>query len=118
MLPSPEIILLKFLPTAPRRRRLRQRLEEQIAALAQRNVENLRWAILRGLNETFRHFGVQLDDRLSDALDVTDGAIKAALEQRRARADAAAAELARLRRLADRLDALQSEFDGLPASVR
>jgi GTP-binding protein EngB required for normal cell division len=110
LIPSPETLLLRLLPPAARQGRLRRRLEEQIATLAQRNVENLRWAILRGLNETFRRFGAQQDLCLSDALVVTEEAISSALERRRARADEAAAELARLRGIAERLEALRAEL--------
>lgn len=110
LIPSPETVLLRILPRAARERRLRRRLNEQIAALAQRNVENLRWAILRGLNEAFRHYGTQIDDRLSETRVVTEGAINSVLEQRRTRADSASAEFVRLRRVADRLEALRSEL--------
>ena len=114
LIPSPETLLLRLLPHAARQTRLRRRLQAQIAALAQRNVENLRWAILRGLNETFRRFGTQVDDRLSDALVVTEGAINAALQRRRGRADETAAELAHWRAITDRLNKLRFELGETP----
>jgi hypothetical protein len=112
LIPSPATLMHRLLPPAARQARLRQQLEDQIAALAQRNVENLRWSIRRGLDETFRRFTAQQDEHLTDAIAVTEGAIRSTLEQRRARADAAADELARWRDAVDRLQRFRGELIG------
>jgi hypothetical protein len=111
LIPSTSSLLTKLLPSSARQDCLRARLEEQVDALVRRNVENLRWAALRGLNETFRRASAQLDQRLADALAVTQGAITAALERRQAHADQAAEELERSRMVLERLTALGAELD-------
>ncbi len=114
LIPNPAALMLRLLPEAARRARLRSQLEEQIAALTQRNVENLRWAIRRGLDETFRRFSVQQDDHLANAVAVTKGVIESALKQRHAQADAAAGDLIHWRDAADRLAQLRCELAELP----
>ncbi|MGB9475739.1 MAG: dynamin family protein, partial [Candidatus Udaeobacter sp.] len=81
--PIPPGAFDRFLPAPVRTRRMRQRLLEEIDAVVIRNVENLRWATRQNLEDTFRRFGAELDDRLSMSLDATRGAMKKALEQRR-----------------------------------
>lgn len=115
--PSPASFLTRLLPGGPKERRLRQRLEAEIAGLVQRNVENLRWATLRGLNETFRRFAGRLDEHLVEALSVTQGVIGAALDRRRSHADETEAKLARLQALHDRLDGCRTELGDQSAGV-
>jgi hypothetical protein len=55
--------------------RLRRRLVEEIEAALVRNVENLRWATRQNLEDTFRRFGADLDERLSLSLVATRGAM-------------------------------------------
>lgn len=75
------------LPEAMRRKRMRKRLLEEIEAVVIRNVENLRWATRQNLEDTFRRFGAELDERLALSLDATRGAMKKALEQRKQHAE-------------------------------
>jgi GTP-binding protein EngB required for normal cell division len=110
LMPSPAAFLTRLLPAGPRERRLRKRLEGEIVSLVQRNVENLRWATLRGLTETFRRFAVQLDENLAEAFDATQGVIGAALDRRQSHADETEAELARLQALYHRLEHCRAEL--------
>jgi hypothetical protein len=91
--------------------RIRRRLGQEIERLVQRNVENLRWATLRGLNETFRRFGAQLDQRLAQSLAVTQGVIEAALERRQARAGEIEPELVHLRGWLRRMECCRRAFE-------
>ena len=72
-----------FLPAPMRRRRMRKRLLEEVDAVVVRNVENLRWATRQNLEDTFRRFGAELDERLAMSLAATRGAMQKALEQRK-----------------------------------
>jgi hypothetical protein len=84
------------LPVAARRARVRARLVWQADQLVIRNAENLRWAILRGLDETFRSAAAQLEERLDDAIAATRGVIKQVLVRRQDRSFAARPEIERL----------------------
>jgi hypothetical protein len=62
---------------------MRKRLLDEIDAVVIRNVENLRWATRQNLEDTFRRFGAELDERLAMSLAATRGAMHKALEQRK-----------------------------------
>jgi hypothetical protein len=83
----------KFLPASMRRKRVRQRLIKEIELVLIRNVENLRWATIQNLEDAFRHFGSELDERLTLSLAATRGAMKAALDRRKRQAEAIQAEI-------------------------
>jgi len=76
-----------LLPTLIRKVRMRKRLLDEIDAVVVRNVENLRWATRQNLEDTFRRFSAELDERLSMSLDATRGAMQKALEQRKQHAE-------------------------------
>lgn len=83
----PEGLVDHLLPFALRQRRLRKRLTEDIETLVVRNVENIRWATLRNLDDAFRHFSSTLDERLKETAEATRGAMRVA-HQRRAQDEA------------------------------
>ncbi len=107
VMPSPDTLVLWFLPPKLRQQRLRRELEAEIAALVQHNVENLRWSTLRGVNETFRRFSAQLDARLVEVLRVTQGVITQAIERRRSESGQAAVELQQVHGFAETLAQLR-----------
>jgi GTP-binding protein EngB required for normal cell division len=84
--PIPPGAFDQFLPAGMRKARTRKRLLEEIDAVVIRNVENLRWATRQNLEDTFRRFAAELDERLAMSLDATRGAMRKALEQRKAHA--------------------------------
>lgn len=96
LIPDFSRMIDRFALAALRRRRRRSRLVEQANELIIRNAESLRWAILRGLDETFRAATAQLEERLGDAVAATKGVIEDALERRRDRSCASAVLLERL----------------------
>ena len=97
--------LNRFLPISARRTRLAGRLMAEAEVLVTRNVEKLRWAMMRKLDDAFRRFGAELDERMAMALATTKGAMVAALERRRQVADRIGPEIE------DRLGALRKLND-------
>jgi hypothetical protein len=79
--PIPPGTFDRLLPARMRERAVRKRLLEEIDAVVIRNVENLRWATRQNLEDSFRRFGAELDERLAMSLDATRGAMRKALEQ-------------------------------------
>lgn len=77
----------RFSSAATVKARALARIAEQLQALVIENVENLRWPIFQSLDQTFLHFGSDLDDRLKETIAATHGAMKATLDCRRSRAD-------------------------------
>lgn len=92
----PEEALDKLLPTTIRISRLKKRLSRQIDTLARHNVENLRWATLQNLNDAFKRFGLNLDQRFQETIAATHGAIQAAYLKRKEREAAIVEDVARL----------------------
>jgi hypothetical protein len=77
-----------------------------------RNAENLRWAIVRGLDETFRKATARFEQRLDDAMRATRGVIEDALARRRDQTFAAEPEVDRLNRVIASLAAARDELAG------
>lgn len=108
LIPSPIGLLRRALPGSMRQRYLRQALEQELDGLVLRNVEGLRWATLRGLDDTFRRFATQLDERLAEAIVTTQGSIRQVLKRRRDHAGETTSELSRLSALESKLGAVIS----------
>jgi len=98
----------RLLPASPRKARLRAQLQEQAGELVQRNVENLRWATLQGLDNTFRRFTTMLEERLTSAIESTQGAVKAATTTRSTVSNRADAQLAALREISGTLATIRA----------
>jgi hypothetical protein len=96
LIPDISRMIDRFLPLAIRRRGRRARIVEETNELILRNAENLRWAILRGLDENFRAAATQLEAILHDAITATKGVIEDALTRRRDSSFATELELTRL----------------------
>jgi hypothetical protein len=62
-----------FLPTSVRKARVRKRLIQEIDALVKRNVENLRWATRKNVEDAFRRFGRTLEESLTSNIEATRG---------------------------------------------
>jgi hypothetical protein len=77
-----------------------------------RNAENLRWAILRGVDETFRAALVHFEARLADAIGTTKGVIEDALARRRDQSFGLNETLDRLSRSTDALTQVEKALAG------
>jgi len=101
--PIPPGAFDRFLPAPMHKRRMRQRLLEEIDAVVIRNMENLRWATRQNLEDTFRRFGAELDERLAMSLAATRGAMQKALEQRKQHSEQVDPEIATKHKALSRL---------------
>lgn len=105
----------RFLPPLLRRARLRARLISQTEESVLRNAENLRWAILRGLDEMFRKATPRFEQRLDDVIRATRGVIDDALARRRDRSFAVEPEIERLKHAGAALTALREGLLDAPS---
>jgi len=108
LLPDTSGLIDFIMPHQVRRRR--GRVLRQLDELILRNAENLRWAILRGIDETLRKACLKFEAHLDDAIATTDGIVREALERRQTNSSAVGDELARLRKKLDLLSNLQKQF--------
>jgi GTP-binding protein EngB required for normal cell division len=112
LIPDPSRLIDRLLPRRLRRSRLRARMIQQAEDLTVRNGENLRWAIVRGLDETFRRAAAQFDERLDETIAVTRNIITDALARRRDQSFAVKPELDHLAAAEASLASLQEELQG------
>lgn len=117
-IPDPSRLIDRLLPASVHRSRLRARMIEQAQELIIRNAENLRWAILRGLDDTFRKAIARFEERLDEAIVATRGVIKDTLTRRGDQAFAVQPELDRLAAARAQLAALEAELRGDAAQAQ
>jgi GTP-binding protein EngB required for normal cell division len=110
LIPDPGRLIDRLLTKSSRARRLRSRLISEANELIIRNAENLRWAILRGVDETFRRAGRTFEERLDDAIVATRGVIDEALVRRRGQSAVVDCDLNRLNCARSQLAKLQEEL--------
>ncbi len=110
LIPNPSRLIDRVLPARLRRTRLRARMIRQADELIIRNAENLRWAILRGLDETFRKATTRFEERLDETIRATRDVIKDALARRKNQAFAVQPELERLAGATASLAGLREEL--------
>jgi hypothetical protein len=91
----------------------------QIEELALRNAENLRWAILRGIDETLRRASGTLEERLDDAVNATRGVIREVVVRREDSSFNISPDLLRLNRAVEMLSAIRDEIaESTPVPTR
>jgi GTPase Era involved in 16S rRNA processing len=112
LLPDASGLIDRIVPDHVRMRRRRTRILRRADELILRNAENLRWAILRGIDETFRRASVRFEERLDNAIATTNGIVQEALDRRRTSGIAASDELDRLQKKGDLLSELRKRFCG------
>ncbi len=71
----------KFFTQKYRRKRTVKRLRDEGLKLLNQNVEQINWALRRGLDESFRQFGVELSEQLEKTITATRKAMEVALSQ-------------------------------------
>jgi len=111
-MPRPEHLLDAILPPGVKRARARGRHLAQLDELITRNVENLRWAIRRSLDDAFRGAATRLEHRLDEATAATQDAIHSALEQKRNQSGETAPEIEKLRRRSNVIGLIRREIEG------
>jgi ribosome biogenesis GTPase A len=103
-----------LLTTRMRRRHAHRRVLAAISDVVLRNVENLRWAMRRNVDDAFRRFAADLDVRFANSLAATREVMGAAITARSLYAGGADSEIAALKAAAGELEAIEA---GLTANL-
>jgi hypothetical protein len=119
LIPDPGRIVDRLAPLRVRRTRVRSRMIQQSNELVIRNAENLRWAILQGIEDMVRRATGQLEERLDQAIDAIKRVIEDALTRRTDRSIEVGGEIERLEQLASELQTIHKAIasggiDGAP----
>jgi hypothetical protein len=115
--PVAEGFLDRFLPPELRKHRLQRRLDQDVDTLVTHNVENLRWATLRNMDEAFRRFSAIMEERLTETAEATREAMRAAHLRQKQNEDMAAPEIVRLGKKAGELAELETLFSQFAESL-
>jgi hypothetical protein len=116
LIPDPSHLVDRLLPLRLRRARVRGRMIREMNEVVVRNCENLRWAIWRGLDETFRKATAQFEKRLDEVINATRIVIADALARRRNRETDTKAEIDRIVAAISLLAALRGKLEKKDAS--
>lgn len=117
LIPDLGPVVDRLLPVGIQARRLEARLRTQLSDLVVRNVENLRWSILRGLDETFIRAAGSLETRLDGAIAATRQAIADARALREGQAQTLDQEIARLHAAAAAIASLRQSLAAGPGPL-
>jgi ribosome biogenesis GTPase A len=97
----------KLLRRNYRHKKTIKRLREEALKLVGQNVEQINWTLYRGIDESFRQYGAQLDEQLERTLAAIQQALELALHKKDEQFLGGQTREATLREMLARLDKLQ-----------
>jgi GTPase Era involved in 16S rRNA processing len=101
----------KFLTYKFRHRRTIARLRDAGRKLIGENVEQINWAVRRGIDESFRQFGTNLTEQLNKTVTATRSAMEVALKKNESRAFETAEQELHLRQVFESLQRILGQLD-------
>ena len=101
----------KFLTQKYRRKRTVNRLREESLKLLNQNVEQINWALRRGLDENFTQFGVELSEQLERTITATRKAMEVALQKSESHAHETASREIKLKQAQGKLQGILNELE-------
>lgn len=101
----------KFLTQKYRRKRTVKRLREEGLKLLNQNVEQINWALRRGLDESFRQFGVELSEQLEKTITATRKAMEVALSKSASQSHATASQEVKLKQTLGKLEKILTQLE-------
>ena len=101
----------KFFTHKYRRKRTVKRLQDEGIKLLNQNVEQINWALRRGLDESFRQFGVELSEQLEKTITATREAMEVALSQSESQAQETVSREIKLKRAITTVQKILKQFE-------
>lgn len=101
----------KFLTYKFRHRRTVTRLRDAGRKLIGENVEQINWAVRRGIDESFRQFGARLTEQLDKTVTATRSAMEIALKKNESQAFETAEQELHLRQVFESLQRILGQLD-------
>jgi small GTP-binding protein len=89
------------------KKRYKKRYEEQLKILINSNVENLRWSIFQGIQDTFREFMFDFDKQMEEVIFATKGAVEKGIEKKKSETGKLAKEVEKLENIVKTLEQLK-----------
>ena len=109
--PLGQKISRKFFTQKYRRKKTVKRLREEGIKLLNQNVEQINWALRRGLDESFRQFGVELSDQLEKTVTATREAMGVALSRSESQAQVTATKEIKLKQTIGKIQKILDQLN-------
>ena len=94
------------------KKRLLKRYLEKLDLLIYSNIENLRWPIYQGVQDTFREFLFDFDNRMKDVITATKGAVEKAIRKKRSETGKVDQEVAKLEKIVEETEDIKKILAG------
>ncbi|MFK5925752.1 MAG: dynamin family protein [Desulfuromusa sp.] len=101
----------KFFTQKYRRKRTVNRLREEGLRLLNQNVEQINWALRRGLDENFSQFGMELSEQLEKTITATRKAMEVALQKRESHSYETASQEIKLKQTLGKLQEILNQLE-------
>ncbi len=101
----------KFFTHKFRRKRTVNRLREEGTKLLSQNVEQINWALRRGLDESFRQFGAELSEQLENTIIATRKAMEVALSKSESQSQETAGKEIKLKQTLGKLQKILKQLE-------
>ncbi len=109
--PLGQRISRKFFTRKFRHKRTVARLRAEVLKLVNQNVEQIGWALRRGLDESFRQFGAELSEQLDRTIVASRKAMEIALEKSASHSQKTASREISLKQSLGKLENILSQFN-------
>ncbi len=96
-----------FMPKNMLKKKLLKRYLEKLDMLLNSNIENLRWSIFQGIQDTFREFNFDFDRQMEDVINATKGAVEKAIYKRQNQSGKIDEEINKLKQVIDKLEKMK-----------
>ncbi|MCF6266494.1 MAG: dynamin family protein [Desulfuromusa sp.] len=101
----------KFFTRKYRRKKTVKRLRDESQKLLNQNVEQINWALRRGLDEGFCQFGVELSEQLEKTISATRKAMEVALSQSELQSHKTASQEIKLKQALGKLEKILRQLE-------
>ncbi|MBN2224072.1 MAG: dynamin family protein [Deltaproteobacteria bacterium] len=108
--PVPSGLFDTLMPASIRRTQVTKRVLRELDELIIRNVENLRWPLVQSLDNAFRNFSSDLDDRLEETIAATYGAIQSTTRRRKEQSESVSAQIEKYESVTSNLTAIREKL--------
>jgi GTPase SAR1 family protein len=109
--PLGQRISRRFFTRKFRRKRTVARLRAEVLKLVNQNVEQIGWALRRGLDESFRKFGAELSEQLDKTIVASRKAMEIALEKSASHSQQTAGREIELTQTLSKLEEIHKQLD-------
>ncbi len=92
------------------KKRLVKRFLEKLEILIYSNIENLRWPIYQGVQDTFRKFSFDFDNQMEEVIKATKGVVEKAIEKKRSESGKVTEELEKLKKISEEVETIKKSL--------